>query len=80
MRKRTGLSKTQSIRYGALVAVMCGRKPYAWLLNKLKEDNFVIIHLQSNSDEIILTEKGENEFNRLTRLAGLPSWQDIEKI
>ena len=80
MRKRTGLSKTQSIRYGGLVAVMCGRKPYDWLLNKLKEDNFIIIHMQSNSDQIILTEKGENEFNRLTRLAGLPSWQDIEKI
>ena len=50
------------------------------VVNKLKEDNFIIIHMQSNSDEIILTEKGENEFNRLTRLAGLPSWQDIEKI
>tara|TARA_Y100000114_G_C11746412_1_gene321855 strand:- start:577 stop:819 length:243 start_codon:yes stop_codon:yes gene_type:complete len=80
MPKRTGLSKTQSIRYGGLVAVMCGRKPYDWLLNKLEEDNFVIIHMQSNSDAIILTEKGENEFNRLTRLAGLPSWQDIEKV
>tara|TARA_Y100000289_G_C3918089_1_gene148648 strand:- start:687 stop:929 length:243 start_codon:yes stop_codon:yes gene_type:complete len=80
MKKRTGLSKTQATRYGSLVAVMCGRTPYAMLLNKLKDDEFVIIDEFSNSREVIITQKGQNEFERLTRLAGLPSWSDIEKI
>jgi len=80
MKKRTGLSKTQSTRYGSLVAVLCGRKPYYTFLEKLKEQEFVIIDEHSNSQEVIITEKGQNEFERLTRLAGLPSWSDIEKI
>ena len=80
MKKRTGLSKTQATRYGSLVAVMCGRKPYNVLLDRLKDSEFIIIHENSNSEEVIITEKGQNEFERLTRLAGLPSWQDIEKI
>ena len=59
---------------------MCGRTPYDMLLNKLKDDEFVIIDEFSNSREVIITQKGQNEFERLTRLAGLPSWSDIEKI
>jgi hypothetical protein len=80
MKKRTGLSKTQANRYGGLIAVMCGRKPYQWLLDKLQEDEFIIIHSQSNSEEIIITEKGSNEFDRLTRLAGLPPLKDLEPL
>ena len=55
MRKRTGLSKTQATRYGALISVMCGRTPFQYLLDKLMDDGFVIINRQSNSGEVIIT-------------------------
>ena len=80
MKRRTGLSKTQSIRYGGLVAVMCGRTPYPFLLEKLREGEFVLVEDRSNSKDVVLTQKGHNEFERLTKLAGLPSWEDIEKV
>ncbi len=80
MKRRTGLSKTQSIRYGGLVAVMCGRTPYPFLLEKLREGEFVLVEDRSNSLDVVLTQKGHNEFERLTKLAGLPSWQEIERI
>jgi len=80
MKKRTGLSKTQSIRYGGLIAVMCGRKPYKWILDSLIEKNFIIINTNSNTGEIIVTDKGHNELERLTKLAGLPTFEQIEKI
>ena len=47
--KTDRIIKTQSIRYGCLVAVMCGKKGNGLVVNKLKEDNFIIIHMQSNS-------------------------------
>lgn len=78
MKKRTGLSKTQSVRYGGLIAIMCGRTPYQWLIDRLSNDGFIIVNDLSNSKEIIVTEKGNNEFERLTRLAGLPPFSDIE--
>ena len=80
MKRSTGLSKTQSIRYGGLVAVMCGRTPYPFLLEKLREGEFVLVEDRSNSLDVVLTQKGHNEFERLTKLAGLPSWQEIERI
>ena len=80
MRKRTGLSKTQATRYGALISVMCGRTPFQYLLDKLMDDGFVIINRQSNSGEVIITEKGNNEFDRLTRLAGLPPLSELEPL
>ena len=80
MKRRTGLSKTQSIRYGGLVAVMCGRTPYPFLLEKLREGEFVLVEDRSNSLDVVLTQKGHNVFERLTKLAGLPSWQEIERI
>ena len=80
MKRRTGLSKTQSIRYGGLVAVMCGRTPYPFLLEKLREGEFVLVEDRSNSSDVVLTQKGHNEFERLTKLAGLPSWEHIEKV
>ena len=49
MKRRTGLSKTQSIRYGGLVAVMCGRTPYPFLLDNLREGEFVLVEDRSNS-------------------------------
>ena len=80
MKKRTGLSKTQSVRYGGLMAFMCGRRPYQWLLEKLTDGDFIIIDAKSNSGDIIITQKGHNEFERLTKLAGLPTFDQIEKI
>ena len=44
------------------------------------EDGFVIINRQSNSGEVIITEKGNNEFDRLTRLAGLPPLSELEPL
>ena len=55
MKRRTGLSKTQSIRYGGLVAVMCGRTPYPFLLEKLREGEFVLVEDRSNSLDVVLT-------------------------
>ena len=80
MKKRTGLSKTQATRYGALISVMCGRTPFQYLLDKLMFDGFVIIDRQSNSGDVIITEKGNNEFDRLTRLAGLPPLSELEPL
>ena len=80
MKRRTGLSKTQSIRYGGLIAVMCGRTPYPFLLDKLREGEFVLVEDRSNSLDVVLTQKVHNEFERLTKLAGLPSWQEIERL
>ena len=80
MKKRTGLSKTQATRYGALIAVMCGRKPYQYILDRLIESEFIIIHENSNSQEVIITEKGSKELARLTRLSGLPPLKDLDPL
>ena len=60
--------------------MMCGRTPYPFLLDKLREDEFVLVEDRSNSLDVVLTQKGHNEFERLTKLAGLPSWQEIERL
>ena len=41
------------------------------VVNKLKEDNFIIIHMQSNVENIVNREEAKMSLIDLTRLAGL---------
>ena len=50
------------------------------ILDSLIDKNFIIINTNSNTGEIIVTDKGHNELERLTKLAGLPTFEQIEKI
>lgn len=61
------LSNRQNIRLGGLIAVMCGREPYAPILDSLMKDGFI----EWNGDVLGLSEKGVNEKDRLCILAGL---------
>lgn len=61
------LSNKQNMRLGALIAVLGGREPYPNLLKDLITNDFV----EKQGDNWILTEKGINEKDRLSILAGL---------
>ena len=61
------LSNRQNIRLGGLIAVLGGREPYQSILNDLIENEFV----EQSDTEWKLTEKGVNEKDRLSILAGL---------
>ena len=61
------LSNKQNVRLGGLIAVLGGREPYQSILNDLLENEFVI----KQGNELVLTEKGVNEKDRLSILAGL---------
>lgn len=61
------LSKRQNTRLGGLIAVMGEREPYEPILNDLMENELV----KKIDGRIILTEKGVNEKDRLSILAGL---------
>lgn len=62
------LSNRQNIRLGGLIAVMGGRVPYDSILTGLVEDGLVE---QDVDGSVTLTEKGVNEKDRLSILAGL---------
>lgn len=61
------LSKRQNTRLGGLIAVMGEREPYEPILNDLLENELV----EQVDGRIVLTEKGVNEKDRLSILAGL---------
>lgn len=61
------LSNRQTVRLGGLIAVMGGREPYPSILDDLRDNDFVT----KLGDNWTLTEKGENEKDRLSILAGL---------
>jgi len=61
------LSNVQNERMGGLICVLCGRKPYEWLFNKLEVGGFAVCFEEKYS----LTEKGERELERLLTLCGL---------
>ena len=66
-KSRTGLSNVQNVRLGGLIAVLSGRDPYDFILDRLLDDGFVA--RQGNRLEI--TDKGMREKDRLVTLAGL---------
>ena len=61
------LSNKQNVRLGGLIAVLGGREPYESILNDLIKNDFV----ERLNNDLVLTEKGINEKDRLSILAGL---------
>ena len=64
---RGKLSQGQITRLGGLIAFVCGRRPYEHILQDLYDNDFLI----KEKSEPKLTNKGKNELNRLTAMAGL---------
>lgn len=61
------LSNKQNVRFGGLIAVLGGREPYSTILNDLVNNGLV----EKSGDSWVLTQKGVNEKDRLSILAGL---------
>jgi hypothetical protein len=61
------LSRKQLTRLGGLIALVGGRTPYDHILEELVDLGFV----QSDGQNITLSETGMNELLRLTAMAGL---------
>jgi hypothetical protein len=74
-KKRPVLSNTQNKRLGGLIAVLCGREPYEWILGSLVNDGYV----SRTEGEISLTERGDREIDRLVTLSGLNVTKDFLK-
>ena len=64
---RTGLSNTQKVRLGGLIAVIDSREPYQSIMEDLETRGFA----QRNNGSVIITDKGRKETVRLATLAGL---------
>ena len=64
---RGKLSQSQITRLGGLIAFVCGRTPYDHILKDLFDNDFLF----ETNVEIKLTNKGKEELNRLTAMAGL---------
>ena len=65
---RTGLSNIQTLRFGGLIAVLGGRKPYNNILEELNKKGLI-----TEAEGIVkITEEGRNETERLATLAGIP--------
>lgn len=65
--KKLLLSKTQSKRLGGLIQVLGNRKPIDEIVDSLQSLNMVV----EQKDCLMVTEKGLDETNRLSTLAGL---------
>lgn len=61
------LSKTQSKRLGAILSVMFNEEAPSEVIDEIIKQGYV----QRNGDALTLTEKGNDERNRLSTLAGL---------
>ena len=61
------LSKTQSKRLGAILSVMFNEEAPAEVIDEIIKQGFV----EKKGEALILTEKGNDERNRLSTLAGL---------
>ena len=66
-RKHFPLTKTQSQRLGGLVQVLANSKPIDEVVDALKGLNMV----GKEKDNLLVTEKGLDETNRLSTIAGL---------
>lgn len=61
------LSHKQLIRLGGLIAFVCDRVPYDYILDDLLAHGF----LTENGNWFELTKRGRDEMRRLTAMAGL---------
>jgi Mn-dependent DtxR family transcriptional regulator len=61
------LSKTQSKRLGTILSVMFNEDAPSDALQEIEKEGFV----EKQDDKYVLTEKGNDERNRLSTLAGL---------
>ena len=66
-RKQSLLSKTQSKRLGGLIQVLGNTKPIDQVVDSLQALKIVV----EEKDCLMVTEKGLDETNRLSTLAGL---------
>ena len=66
-RKQSLLSKTQSKRLGGLIQVLGNTKPIDEVVDSLQSLKMVV----EEKDCLMVTEKGLDETNRLSTLAGL---------
>ena len=67
LRKQANLSKTQSKRLGGLIQVLGNSKPLDDIISNLESLKMVV----QKDDCLMVTEKGLDETNRLSTLAGL---------
>ena len=74
-KKKPVLSNSQNKRLGGLIAVLCGREPYEWILGTLVNDGYV----SRTGGQISLTERGDREIDRLVTLSGLNVTKDSLK-
>lgn len=61
------LSHRQLVRLGGLIAFVCDRLPYDYILTDLIENRFLI----EKGNWYQLTVKGQEELTKLTAMAGL---------
>lgn len=61
------LSHKQLVRLGGLIAFVCDRLPYDYILTDLIENRFLI----EKGNWYQLTVKGQQELTKLTSMAGL---------
>ena len=66
------LSRTQSKRLGGLIQVLGNKKPIDNIVDSLQSLNLVV----EKNECLMLTEKGLDETNRLSTLAGLYEKKD----
>ncbi len=66
------LSRTQSKRLGGLIQVLGNKKPIDNIIDSLQSLNLVV----EKNECLMLTEKGLDETNRLSTLAGLYEKKD----
>lgn len=71
-KNRTGLSNTQNVRLGGLIAVIDSREPYEPIMKDLETRGFAL----KEGNNVHITDKGRKETVRLATLAGLMSAVD----
>lgn len=66
-KKQSLLSKSQSQRLGGLIQVLGSKEPMDEIIDSLKSLDMIV----KQNDCLMVTEKGLDETNRLSTLAGL---------
>lgn len=72
---RGKLNHWQLVRLGGLIAFVCGRTPY--IMDQLESEGFVE---EYDDDCFALTQKGQEELEKLTSMAGLRTHQYSNNI
>lgn len=69
------LSHKQLVRLGGLIAFVCNRLPYDYILDDLTKNGFLV----EDGNWFELTREGRIELTRLTSMAGLRAEHYAEK-